>query len=67
VVIDFQVSPGTGILSTATLSRPTAQRMMVFDQRTQLFGYDVGVNLCGCNIGVAQHELDAAQICPRLE
>jgi hypothetical protein len=67
VVIDFQVSPGTGILSTGPLSRSADKRMMVLDQRTQLFRYYMGVDLGGCYVGVAQHELHTAQIGTCLE
>src|SRR5258708_1931853 len=56
------MSPGTGILSTGPLSRPAGEWMMVLDQRTQLFRNDMRVDLGGCYVGMAQHELHTAQI-----
>src|ERR1700730_7477731 len=67
VVIEFQMSPGAGILSTGPLSpqgpAPAAgQRMFVLHQRSQLFRDDVGIDLGRRNVGMPQHELHAAQI-----
>src|SRR6478735_8033643 len=62
VVIEFQVSPGIGILSTGRPALPAGQRMVVFHKRAQFFGQDVGINLRRGDVSVAQHELHAAQI-----
>src|SRR6266851_7855966 len=62
VVIEFQMSPGTGILSTGRPASAAGQRMLVLHQRSQLFWNDMGVNLGRRDVCMAQHELHATQI-----
>src|ERR1700750_278107 len=43
------------------------QRMMVLDQRAHLLGHGLSVDLRRRNVGMAQHQLHAAQVRARLE
>src|SRR3954454_981232 len=63
VVMWGQVSPGSWYLSTGRAPASTArQRMLVLHQRAQLLVQHMRVDLRGGDVGVAEHELHAAQV-----
>src|ERR1700750_2457844 len=67
----YVVMGGSGLARLPpSVNRPPpalGQRMVVLDQGAQLLRHDVRINLRRRNVGVAQHQLHAAQVRARLE